>query len=119
MTKLFNWGLVRGSHLLLYVKIIYSHGTDFDSPIVTSVGYYFCTYQVAIERHLIRVAFGFSFGPSILFIAIVVASTICLLLPTTNCIIVVIVQPKIIVARQVAEVQDSSTVMPMTKTVPL
>jgi hypothetical protein len=79
---------------------------------VTSVGYYFCTYQVAIERHLIRVAFGFSFEPSILFIAIVVAST-------TDCIIVVVVQPKIIVARQVAEAQDSSTVMPMTKTVPL
>jgi len=79
---------------------------------VTSVGYYFCTYQVAIERYLIRLAFGFNFVPSILFIAIVVAST-------TDCIIVVVVQPKIIVARQVAEAQDSSTVMPMTKTVPL
>ena len=86
---------------------------------MTSVGYYFCTYQVAIERHLIRLAFGFNFVPSILFIAIVVASTIYSLPPTTDCIIVVIVQPKIIVARQVAGVQDSSTVMPMTKTVPL
>ena len=113
--------LVRGLHLLLHAAIIYSHGTDFDSPIVTSASYYFCTCQAAIEKRLNRVASGSNFGPSMLFIAnfdIGVASTICSLVPT-DCIIVVIVQPMIIVATQVAEVQDSSTVMLMMKTVPL
>ena len=98
MTRFFNRGLVRDLHLLLYVKIIYSQATYFDSLLLTSVGYYFFKYQVANVWHLIRVAIGFSFVPSTLFIAIVVAFTICFLLPTTDCIIVVIVQPNIKVA---------------------
>ena len=118
MTKLSDWELVKDLHLLVCVEIIYSHGTDFDSPIVTSVSYYFCTYQAAIEKHLNQVAFGSNFGAFILFIVIGVASTICLLL-STDCIIIVTMQQTIIVAGQIAEVQDSSTAMLMTKTVPL
>lgn len=107
--------------MLFNIEIVYSRGTDFDNPVETFASYYFCTYRAAIGTHLTQVATSSSFGPLILSTTdtvITVVSTICLLL-STGCIIVIIEQLMIIGVAKIAEEQDFSTTMLMTKTVPL